>query len=440
MKKTVLIVDDEQSFRKLYSQTIGELDIDIITASSGEEAINLIGSFLPDMVISDVRMLEMDGITLLKEIKKDKPELPFLLITAYAKIKDAVHSLKLGAVDYLEKPVDLDELKSAVRDTLHLENSSKISDVPKEIMNGIIAESSIMKNLYSDAYRIADSDITILITGESGTGKEILAQFIHKNSPRRSNKLVALNCASIPRNILNSELFGHIKGAFTGAVANRLGKFKEADKGSLFLDEIGDMPIELQASLLRVLEEKQISPVGSDKEIKVDVRLIAATNKNLDDEIEKGNFREDLYYRLNVIKLDIPPLRDRSEDIIPLARYFLKSDNTKQYKRLSSYTARILQNYNWPGNIRELSNAMKRAKILSRTEMIMPEHLPLNIRDNTDVKNLDVRSNNITTLEKGEISAIRAGLEKMNGNQTKTAELLGISRRTLINKIKKYNL
>ncbi|MCP4177607.1 MAG: sigma-54-dependent Fis family transcriptional regulator [bacterium] len=440
MKKTALIVDDEQSFRKLYSQTIGELDIDIITASSGEEAINLISSISPDIVISDVRMLEMDGITLLKKVKKDKPELPFLLITAYANIRDAVNSLKLGAVDYLEKPVDLDELKAAVSDTLNLKNSTKAIDVPKELMDGIVAESSAMRSLYSDAYRISDSDITILITGESGTGKEVLAQFVHKNSPRKSNKLVTLNCASIPHNILNSELFGHIKGAFTGAVANRLGKFKEADKGSLFLDEIGDMPIELQASLLRVLENNRINPVGSDKEEKVDVRLIAATNKHLDEEISSGNFREDLYYRLNVITLEIPPLRERQEDIIPLARYFLKLESNKKYKRLSSYTARILQNYSWPGNIRELSNAMKRAKILSRTEMIMPEHLPQNIRNNSDVKNFEINLKSITTLEKSEITAIRAGLEKMNGNQTKTAELLGISRRTLINKIKKYNL
>ncbi|HJO93520.1 MAG TPA: sigma-54 dependent transcriptional regulator [Victivallales bacterium] len=440
MKKTVLIVDDEQSFRKLYSQTIGELDIDIITASSGEEAVNLINNFSPDMVISDVRMLELDGITLLKTVKKDKPELPFLLITAYANIRDAVNSLKLGAVDYLEKPVDLDELKSAVSDTLNLKNITKAVDVPKEVMDGIIAESSVIRNLYSDAYRVAESDITILITGESGVGKEVLAQFIHDNSSRRSDKLVTLNCASIPRNILNSELFGHIKGAFTGAVSNRAGKFREADKGSLFLDEIGDMPIELQASLLRVLENSKISPVGSDKEEKVDVRLIAATNKSLDDEIVNGNFREDLYYRLNVITLEIPPLRERQEDIIPLARYFLKADSCKKYKRLSSYTARILQNYSWPGNIRELSNAMKRAKILSRTELIMPEHLPQNIRNNSDIKNYEINLESITTLEKSEISSIRAALEKMNGNQTKTAELLGISRRTLINKIKKYNL
>ncbi len=437
MKPLVLIVDDEKHFRDLYSQIIKTLDVDVETAVSAEEALKFISNNIPNIIISDVRMTGIDGITFLRKVKSDYPELPFLLITAYASIRDAVSSLKFGAIDYFEKPVDLDELKVAVGDILNIGNKNIKLEFPKSALDGIIAESSIMLNVFNDAFRVAKSDVTVLITGESGTGKEVVSEFIHNNSSRASNKMVALNCASIPASILNSELFGHVKGAFTGAVSNRLGKFREADLSTLFLDEIGDMPLELQSSLLRAIENRRISPVGSDKELRVDVRLIAATNKSLEEEIFKEKFREDLFYRLNVITLELPPLRERIEDIIPLARHFLKSPAGIN-KRFSANTMRILQSYRWPGNIRELANAVKRARILSRTEMIMPEHLPPNIRKSINTGASQKFCIQVQTMEEIEKDTIINALEKTKGNQTKAALLLGISRRTLINKIKKY--
>ena len=438
MKPLVLIIDDEKIFRNLYSQALGKLDIEIITAASGEEAFEIIQNKPPNIIISDVRMTGINGIELLKKVKNIYPELPFLLVTAYSSIRDAVNSLKYGAVDYLEKPIDLDELKAAVIDTLNIKRNTASLDFPNEAIKDIITESPAMLNLLNDAYRVAKSDITVLITGESGTGKEVVSQFIHKNSDRASKPIVTLNCASIPATLLNSELFGHKKGSFTGAITDRLGKFREAQNGTFFLDEIGDMPLELQASLLRAIENQKISPVGNDKELSIDVRLIAATNKSLEKEVANGNFREDLFYRLNVITLEIPPLSERKEDVIPLARHFLKSGEG-QNKRLSANTIRVLQSYSWPGNVRELANTMKRAKILSRTELIMPEHLPPNIRNTSQEHEIKNTDKNIHTMEQTEKTAIKNALERTNGNQTKAAELLGISRRTLINKIKKYH-
>jgi len=435
MKNKVLIIDDEHSFRDLYTQTLSDLNISIITASSGEEALSIIEKQDLNLVISDIKMGDMDGITLLNRVKKVNPELPFLLVTAYANIKDAVSSLKLGAIDYLEKPIDLNELKESVCDILSL-NTKKdsIPEISKKILKGIIAESTIMKKLFYDAYRVANSDVTVLITGESGTGKEVIANFIHNNSPRKSKDLVTVNCAAISPTLLNSELFGHIKGAFSGAVSDRTGKFRKADEGTFFLDEIGDMPLELQASLLRTLENRTVNPVGSDKDFKIDLRLIAATNKNLEEEIKAGNFREDLYYRLNVITIEIPPLRNRREDILPIAKYFLNIDGTS-HKKLSANVSRILQQYEWPGNIRELANAMKRARILSGTNLIMPEHLPQNILSKPpSILNID----KVSTLEDKEILAIKNALIETIGNRTKAAKILGISRRTIINKINKY--
>jgi len=435
MKNKVLIIDDEHSFRDLYTQTLSDLNISILTASSGEEALSIIEKQDLNLVISDIKMGNMDGITLLNKVKKVNPELPFLLVTAYANIKDAVSSLKLGAIDYLEKPIDLNELKESVCDILSL-NTKKdsIPEISKKILKGIIAESTIMKKLFYDAYRVANSDVTVLITGESGTGKEVIANFIHNNSPRKSKDLVTVNCAAISPTLLNSELFGHIKGAFSGAVSDRTGKFRKADEGTFFLDEIGDMPLELQASLLRTLENRTVNPVGSDKDLKIDVRLIAATNKNLEEEIKAGNFREDLYYRLNVITIEIPPLRNRREDILPTAKYFLNINGTS-HKKLSANVSRVLQQYEWPGNIRELANAMKRARILSGTNLIMPEHLPQNILSKPpSIKNID----KVSTLEDKEILAIKNALIETKGNRTKAAKILGISRRTIINKINKY--
>ncbi len=439
-KPLALVVDDEISLRELYSRSLKELGTEVMEASSAEEALSILKNNKPSIVISDVKMADMDGIELLRNAKDMYPELPFLLVTAYASIRDAVNSLKLGAVDYLEKPIDLDELKIAVSNILNIKSPLLKFEFPKDSLEGIIAQSSVMQNLFNDAYRIAKSDVTVLITGESGSGKEVVASFIHKNSLRSKMPLLTMNCASLPANIIGSELFGHEKGAFTGAVSTRLGKFRESHKGTLFLDEIGDMPIELQSSLLRAIENKKVCPLGSDRETETDVRIITATNKILESEIKKNRFRMDLYYRLNVIALEVPPLRNRKDDIIPLARYFLKSSEGSQ-KRLSANTIRLLENYTWPGNVRELSNAMKRAKILSRTELIMPEHLPPDIRKNAQSYDVDrEKIEELLTLEQSEMTSIKVALKNTNGNQTKAANLLGISRRTLINKLKKLDM
>lgn len=438
MTKPILIVDDERSFQELYENKLHASGFDTVTASNAEEAFELLKKNDFSMVVSDIRMPGQNGIWLLTETRKIHADLPFLLITAFANVRDAVNSLKLGAVDYLEKPIDLDELTIAVRDNLNISSFSitKEAGIPQKALDGIVAESVEIQQLFADAYHVAQSDATILITGESGTGKDVLATFIHKNSKRGKKPFIALNCAAIPANMLGSELFGHERGAFTGAINKRSGRFREANEGTLFLDEIGDMSLELQPSLLRAIENNKITPLGSDFELPIDIRLIAATNKKLLEEVKNGNFREDLFYRLHVIEFEVLPLRERLEDILPLAKFFLKQSG--QSKRLSAAAARMIQSYSWPGNVRELANAMQRANIIARTDMIMPEHLPPGLKKFSS--DLQPSISTLKTLRQQENESIRIALEKTNGNQTKAAELLGISRRTFINKLKRENL
>ena len=444
MNPSVLVVDDEVRYRQLYVQTLASGGFQALAAASAEEAIGIINAQAPDMVVSDVRMPGADGIALLQTVRQRHPDLPFLLVTAYADVRDAVKALKLGAVDYLAKPVDLDELLAAIRDGLGLRRNAAECDVPPEAMEGIVAESSAMRGVLRDAYRVAQSDANVLLVGESGAGKEVVAQFIHRNSPRRNGPLVAVNCAAIPGTLLASELFGHERGAFTGAVEKRLGRFREAQGGTLFLDEIGDMPLELQASLLRAIETGRISSVGSDKEVAVDYRLLAATNHDLLPEVEQHRFRADLYYRLNVIAIETPPLRERTEDILPLARHFLARARAEG-KRLSHAAARLLTAYSWPGNVRELANAMEHAGLLCQTDVILPEHLPpviaqtagpLSARDEAPPSDRPEAQ----TLQATERKAIQLALERTGGNRTRAAEMLGITRRGLIYKLKRLGI
>ncbi|MCK5845206.1 MAG: sigma-54-dependent Fis family transcriptional regulator, partial [Victivallales bacterium] len=415
--------------------------VEVFPLDSAEAALKKLDSTVPDMVISDVRMPGIDGLTLLGKIRERFPDMPFLLVTAFPEVREAVSALKMGAVDYLEKPVDLDELAAAVNDVLHVTDTLEDAvSVPKELLDGIVAESESVRVILRDAYRVALSDATVLITGESGTGKEVLANFIHKASERRGKAFVALNCAAIPANILPSELFGHRKGAFTGATADRKGIFREADGGTLFLDEIGDMPLELQPSILRAIEKGLVSPVGSDSEVSVDFRLIAATNVNLEESARSGEFRDDLYYRLNVISFHMPPLRERREEIMPLARFFL-SQKKHRDSRFSRATTELLMSYDWPGNARELANAVERASIISNTDIILPEHLPPVIANSAKgAAGASVHVGEVKTMDQAESAAIDAALRKFNGNRTKAAEFLGISRRALIYKIKRYGL
>ncbi len=450
MSQYILIVDDESRYRQLYASIIEGAGFATRSAESAETALRMISDNAPALVVTDVKMGGASGIDLLKQVRITHPSLPFLIVTAYADVRDAVNAMKLGAVDYLSKPVDLDELLAAVSDTIGISSNKEISanSVPPEALQGIIAESHAMRSVLWDAYRVAESDAGILITGESGSGKEVLAAFIHNNSARSKNPMVILNCASVPASLLAGELFGYEKGAFTGASGRRKGRFREADKSSLFLDEIGDMPIDLQPTLLRAIETGRITPLGSDREIDIDDRIIAATNRNLQDDIESGNFRQDLYYRLNVISIEIPPLREREADIIPLARFFLGRGKGES-KRLSRAAARLLTAYGWPGNVRELANTMERVRLLSQTDVILPEHLPPAIRQSAGAETADSHEETVTTedgnikvktLEESEVEVIRQALEQTGGNRTKAADLLGITRRGLIYKIKRLGI
>ena len=445
MSTTVLIVDDEARYRDLYARVLRDAGFDVLEAEDVAAALKAIGKDAPAMVVSDVRMPGASGLDLLRRARADHPGLPFLLVTAYADVREAVDALKLGAVDYLAKPVDLDELLAAVRDALGVHGDGD-ADVPASALEGIVAESPAMRAVLRDAWRVAGSDATVLLTGESGSGKEVVAQFIHRHSGRRDKPLVTVNCAAVAPTLLASELFGHEKGAFTGAVAKRKGFFREAHEGTLFLDEIGDMPLELQASLLRATETGRIMPVGSDREVAVDCRLIAATNRNLEEDVAQGRFRQDLFYRLNVITIDIPPLRERPEDIASLARFFLNR-GADDARRLSRAALQALQSHPWPGNVRELANAMAHVRLLSQTDVILPEHLPPAVRKSAAKAVPDTptaaqvkRPEETKTLEQQEFEAVAAALKQTGGNRTHAAQLLGITRRGLIYKLKRLGL
>ncbi|SFL24601.1 two-component system, NtrC family, response regulator HydG [Desulfomicrobium norvegicum] len=445
MKRSILVVDDEVRYRELYARVLRDAGLEVLEAENAADALDLLSHEPLDMIVSDVRMPGESGLDLLRRVRTEKPELPFLLVTAYADVREAVDALKLGAVDYLAKPVDLDELLAAVRDTLGV-SADADPEIPAGSLEGIVAASPAMRSVLRDAYRVAPSDATILLTGESGSGKEVVAQFIHRHSARRDKPMVPVNCAAIAPALLASELFGHERGAFTGAVNKRNGYFREAHEGTLFLDEIGDMPLELQPSLLRATETGRITPVGSDKETLIDCRLIAATNHDLETDVAEGRFRQDLYYRLNVITIDIPPLRQRPEDIPPLARAFLNKDKTEA-RRLSRAAMQVLVSHPWPGNVRELANAMAHVRLLSQTDVILPEHLPPAVRKaagkaapasrNAEPQEAPAQPR---TLEQHEIEAVTTALKQTKGNRTHAAQLLGITRRGLIYKLKRLGI
>ncbi|MCP4716403.1 MAG: sigma-54-dependent Fis family transcriptional regulator [Deltaproteobacteria bacterium] len=438
MAALILIVDDEKKYRQLYAETLSESGYQVKAAACADDALRLMQEQLPGMIVSDVRMPGADGLQLLKEVRQQYGEIPFLLVTAFSNVRDAVNALKLGAVDYLEKPIDLDELLAAVDEVFGRQSNSTAREIPADILADIVAEAPSMKSLVSDAYRVAASDATVLLSGESGTGKDVFAKFIFRASKRCQAPFVAVNCAAIPSGLLAAEIFGHQKGAFTGADTSRKGYFRAADGGTVFLDEIGDMPLDLQASMLRVLESGCVTPLGSSKEEPVDFRLIAATNTNLQEAVRTGKFRDDLFYRLNVISFEIPPLRQRPEDINPLIRFFLRQ--MEGNRRLSPAAARLLNSYAWPGNIRELHNAIERSALLSGSEIILPEHLPPAIHKTGTVSAETSIDSQITSLKQSELATIKKALEQTNNNRTKAAQLLGISRRSLIYKIKQYTL
>ncbi len=436
----ILVVDDDISQSGLIASFLKSQGLSISTASSGEEAIHLLRSNDDiHMMISDVRMPGISGLDALHQSREKFPNLPVLMVTAYPDIRDAVKAMRDGAINYLEKPIDLDELFSLVKKALGIQELDKARfPAHLELPPAVIAESPAIKEVFREAALVAPSDSRILITGESGVGKEILADVIHAWSDRASKPIIKVNCAAIPEQLLESELFGHEKGSFTGASHQRIGRFEEANGGTILLDEIAEMSSLLQAKLLRITQDGVFQRIGSNQEHKTNARILAATNKNLEKEVEFKHFREDLFFRLNVMEIYIPPLRERREDITPLANHFAHSF-IEGNPRLSTSVVRCLEEYSWPGNVRELRNAMERATLMARGELIIPEHLPKRITAETgDLLNNDSGSSQRQRLEDIEREAIIKSLRKNNQNRTETAKELGISRRALTYKLQRY--
>jgi DNA-binding NtrC family response regulator len=433
----ILIVDDDAGQRSLLDSFLRAQGFETLPVSSGERALEVLRSEPVSMMISDVRMPGMTGLETLRRARQEHAVLPVLLVTAYADIRDAVGAMRDGALNYLAKPIDLDELLATVRQATGLSKSAPIKfNADRQLPARVIARSPLMQAVFHDASLIALSDSRILISGESGVGKEVLAEVIHLWSARAAGPMVKVNCAAIPENLLESELFGHEKGSFTGATAQRIGRFEQARDGTMFLDEVGDMSPPLQAKLLRITQDGRFSRVGSNQELQTNARILAATNRNLEDEVREGRFREDLFYRLNVVELNIPPLRERPEDVIALAEAFI-AEFTRGKARFSTLVGDCLKRYSWPGNVRELRNAMERAALLSQGDLILPEHLPAKVRVVVQI-GAPAEQSEAERLGEIERQAIMQALRKHDFNRTETAKALGISRRALIYKLQRF--
>jgi len=441
----ILVVDDDADMREMVHDMLKDRGHQVTTAGSGQEALKLLGEGDYAVVLSDLRMKGMQGIELLTEIKKTVPDINVILMTAFGSVETAVEAMKYGASDYLTKPVKKDELTRVVERVLReaalrREVSRLRKEVHKEYsFHHILGKSKPMQAVFDLIKRVADSPTNILITGESGTGKELVAKAIHYNSDRKEAPFVPVNCAAIPEQLLESELFGHMRGSFTDARMDKRGLFEEAQKGTLFLDEISELPIMLQAKLLRAIQEKEIRRVGATKPISADVRIIAATNLNLAEEAKAKRFRDDLYYRLNVIELKLPPLRDRREDIVLLVEGFLKKCGEvrgKEVKGVSEAALAMLMDYTWPGNVRELENVIERAVTLSRGEKVTPDDLPPAVQGaRGDRRVLDEAVEKTLPLHEIEKEYIKKILDKTGGNKYQAAQALGIDRKTLYRKL-----
>ena len=435
----ILIVDDDPGQRSLLDSFLRSQGFETVTVGSGEEALKVLSTGGISMMISDVRMPGLSGLETMHRARLEHAVLPILLVTAYADIREAVGAMRDGALNYLAKPIDLDELLDTVQQATGIAQPAPLKfSTDKQLPANVVAKSPLIQAVFHDASLIASSDSRILITGESGVGKEVLADVIHAWSPRGSGPMVKVNCAAIPETLLESELFGHVKGAFTGAVAQRIGRFEVANNGTIFLDEVADMSPPLQAKLLRVTQEGRFTRVGSNTELQTNARILAATNRILEEEVKAGRFREDLFYRLNVVELNIPSLRERSEDILPLASAFI-AEFTRGKARFASSVADCLTRYTWPGNVRELRNAMERAALLSQGELILPEHLPTRVRAGAQENPVSaVAVLNAQGLEDIERQAILQALRQHDFNRTETAKALGISRRALLYKLQRF--
>lgn len=443
MAARILVVDDDRAHMTMLVAMLGSWGYEVDTADDGAMAVARVRERAYDVVLTDVRMAEVDGIEALRRIKSYNPYLPVLIMTAYSSVDVAVQALKAGALDYLHKPLDFEELRSGLERALEhggAQRSVQDSGIAADSLSEMIGDSPPMRELAAMIRAVAPSEASVLILGESGTGKELVTKALHEGSPRKKKPLVTVNCAALAENLLESELFGHEKGAYTGAQRQRDGRFVQADGGTLFLDEIGEMAPALQAKLLRALQQGEVQRLGSDRSIRVDVRVLAATNRDLEAEVRDGGFREDLYYRLNVIALRVPSLRERPEDIPLLARHFLHrfaERNRKTYRGFSPRVMDLMLHYDWPGNVRELENVVERAVILSPGEFVTENDLPASLRGAE-------KSGTVTaggqSLEDAEREAIARTLEQVGNNKSEAARVLGVTRVTLRSKMKKFGL
>lgn len=457
MKPRILVVDDEESIREFLDIMLKKEGYEITTAEDGQKAIDLLGKKSFDMVISDLQMPHVTGIELLKHVKDNYPQLLFLLITAFGTTESAVEAMKMGAYDYITKPFKIDEVRiniaNALRSqSLELENKTLKKELGKEYsFQNLVGNSEPMHKIYDLIKRVASTPTNVLITGESGTGKEVIAKAIHYNGPLKDKPFVTVNCGAIPESLMESEMFGHKKGSFTGAVADKQGLFEVADGGTLFLDEVGELPASIQVKLLRAIQERVIRRVGSTEDTHVNVRLMAATNRDLEEMVKEGTFRQDLYYRLNVININAPSLRDRKDDIPLLANFFLKKYNERLGKSINGISAEameILRKYEYPGNVRELENIIERTVALEAGATILPESLPPFVQTPSGRKMASSEGIEITEdgldLDKvmGQIEKelIIKAIHQTGGVKKRAAKLLGITFRSMRYRVEKYNL
>lgn len=449
--KKVLVVDDDESLRRVIEYNISEEGYQVFSATNGKEAMDIFREEDVDLVITDLQMPEMGGIDLIRQIRAVSPSAMVIVVTAFGTVDTAVESMKLGAFEYITKPFNRDELKMVAKKALEVGDLVVENRYLKEMVQekysfeNMVGASPKMEEVYRLSSQVAKSDATVLILGESGTGKELLAKGIHFNSLRKEQAFVTINCGSLPENLIESELFGHKKGAFTGAVSDKKGKFEFADGGTIFLDEIGELPLHLQVKLLRVLQDGMVDKIGESVPVKVDVRVLAATNRDLEEEVSAGNFREDLYYRLCVVPIKLPPLRERLDDIPLLVEHFLKKYSEKlkaDRVRIDKEALKMLLKYSWPGNVRELENLAERTVVMSQTGLVTVDDLPEKIKSNygsgaSAVIELPDEGINMENLEK---ELIEKAYAKCKHNQSKTARFLGITRNTLLYRFEKYGI
>ena len=444
----ILIVDDEKNMIWALSNALVSQEYSIISATTGKEAFEKFSEEELSLILLDIKLPDIDGVSVLKKIRETDLNIPVIMMTAHGTVDTAIQAMKLGATDYISKPFDLEEMRVLVSKAISIgEMAHQINFLKNELKGNlnetIIGESPKMKAVLDVAEQVAKSDATVLISGESGTGKEVISDYIYKMSNRSNNAFIKVNCGALPEGLLESELFGHEKGSFTGAISRKIGRFERANKGTIFLDEIGEIPLSTQVKLLRVLQQKEIERVGGTETIKIDVRIIAATNRNLKEMVEEGTFREDLYYRLNVIPVFMPPLRERKEDIPLLIRYFITRFSIKMHKAplsVNNDAMEVLIKHYWRGNIRELENFVERMIILTQDSKITLQNLPSEIKAFKENGTKYVVPEEGINLELVEKDFIEQALKLANSNQTKAAELLGITRHTLLYRIEKYDI